>query len=438
MNLLDEARLEINEIDEEMAQLFVRRMKAVEYVAAYKKENQMPIFDPVREKQVIERNAQRLENQSLRPYYIDFLKNAMRVSRAYQQKMLESGEICARALRMELGEESYDILMERGILHRAGELLNLNRRVLIVTDNGVPSQYAITLAAQCKEPVIVTLPQGEGSKNAENLQKLWKTMLTHHFTRTDCVVAVGGGVIGDMAGFCAATYMRGVDFYNIPTTLLSQVDSSIGGKVAVDFGGVKNIVGAFHQPKRVLIDPDVLGTLPPRQIANGMAEALKESLTSDASLFAIIEQEGVTEENIETVIEKALLIKKQVVEADEKETGLRRILNFGHTLGHGIESESGLDGLYHGECVALGMIPMCSDRVRAKLIPTLEKLGLPTAVEGDLETILKIAAHDKKRSGDDISVVWVEEIGSCEILTMPLDEWKTMIRKNLKIADTEA
>ena len=221
-----------------------------------------------------------------------------------------------------------------------------------------------------------------------------------------------------------------MDFYNIPTTLLSQVDSSIGGKVAVDFGGVKNIVGAFHQPKRVLIDPDVLKTLPSRQIANGMAEALKESLTSDAELFTIIEN-GVTEENIETVIEKALLIKKNVVEQDEKESGLRRILNFGHTLGHGIESESGLDGLYHGECVALGMIPMCSEVVRKRLIPTLERLGLPTVIEGDLETILNIAAHDKKRSGSDISVVWVEEIGSCEIKKMPMEDWKAMIRQNL-------
>ncbi|MBQ8431709.1 MAG: 3-dehydroquinate synthase [Clostridia bacterium] len=434
MNLLEEARLEINEIDREMARLFTRRMHAVEKVAAYKKEQGMAIFDPVREQQVIARNAGALEEDALRPYYVDFLKNAMRVSRAYQKKMLESGALCARTLRMELGEDSYDILMERGILKRAGELLQLDRRVLIVTDDGVPRQYALTVAAQCKEPVIVTLPQGEGTKNAESLQRLWKTMLQHSFTRSDCVVAVGGGVMGDLAGFCAATYMRGVDFYNIPTTLLSQVDSSIGGKVAVDFCEVKNIVGAFHQPKRVLIDPDVLKTLPPRQIANGLAEALKESLTSDAELFAIIEQ-GVTEETLETVIEKALQIKKAVVEEDEKESGLRRILNFGHTLGHGIESESGLDGLYHGECVALGMIPMCSASVRERLIPVLAALGLPTVVEGDLETILNIAAHDKKRSGSDISVVWVESIGSCEIRRMPLEEWKQMIRTNLGKGD---
>jgi 3-dehydroquinate synthase len=147
-------------------------------------------------------------------------------------------------------------------------------------------------------------------------------------------------------------------------------------------------------------------------------------------------ERGVTEENIEDVIEKALLIKKRVVEQDEKESGLRRILNFGHTLGHGVESESGV--LYHGECVALGMIPMCAEPARERLLSVLKKMELPTVIEGDLATILQIASHDKKRSGDDISVVWVEEIGSCQIQTLLLADWEKRIRKNLGIADTEA
>ena len=238
-------------------------------------------------------------------------------------------------------------------------------------------------------------------------------------------------MIGDLAGFAASTYMRGIDFYNIPTTLLSQVDSSIGGKVAIDFEGVKNIVGAFYQPKRVLIDPDVLKTLPPRQIANGMAEALKMSLTSDAELFELLEQGVEDGATLEKVIYRSLCIKKAVVEADEKENGLRRILNFGHTLGHGIESESGLGGLYHGECVGLGMIPMCSKEVRSRLIPALERLHLPTVVEGDWEKILSLAAHDKKRSGDQISVVFVDEIGSFRMEKMPLEDWKNLIKEAL-------
>ena len=431
MNLLEEARNEINAIDEEMAKLFTRRMHAVQKVASYKLQNGKPIFDPVREKQVIERNAESLEDRELYPYYVDFLKNSMRVSRAYQALLLEKPHGCRRALRMELGEDSYDILIERGLLRRAGELLKLDRRVLIVTDSGVPASYAKTVAAQVKSAVTVTLPQGEESKNVDRLKELWQVMLENEFTRSDCVVAVGGGVVGDLAGFAAATYMRGIDFYNLPTTLLSQVDSSIGGKVAVDFEQVKNIVGAFYQPRRVLIDPDVLKTLEPRQFSAGMAEAIKMAMTSDSSLFELI-SEGVNEETVEEIIFRALSIKKAVVEEDEKEGGLRRILNFGHTLGHGIETESGLGGLLHGECVALGMIPMCSDAVRARLIPVLQSLHLPTSFDCDLERVLQIAGHDKKRSGNDLNVVFVDEIGSFRMEKQPIAEWKELIRKNLK------
>ena len=178
-------------------------------------------------------------------------------------------------LSMNLGADSYDIIIEHGALAKASEYLNLNRKVLIVTDSGVPAEYADTIAAQCKVPTKIVVPEGEESKGFPTFELLCRTMLENGFTRTDAVVAVGGGVVGDLSGFASASYMRGIDFYNIPTTLLSEVDSSIGGKTAINLGGVKNIIGAFHQPKRVLIDPDVLKTLPPRQIANGLAEAIK-------------------------------------------------------------------------------------------------------------------------------------------------------------------
>ena len=174
-------------------------------------------------------------------------------------------------ININLGEDSYDIIVERGSLENAGKHLNLNRRVLVVTDTGVPAEYAKAVAAQCKNGVICTVQQGEESKSLEVFGKLLQTMLDNGFSRKDCVVAVGGGVVGDLSGFAASAYMRGIDFYNIPTTLLSQIDSSIGGKTAVNFGGVKNIVGAFYQPKKVLIDPEVLKTLPKRQISNGLA-----------------------------------------------------------------------------------------------------------------------------------------------------------------------
>ena len=222
---------------------------------------------------------------------------------------------------MNLGENSYDIVVERGVLGRAGELLDLNRRVLVVTDSGIPAQYSKTLAEQCKSAVIVTLDEGESSKSLECFGRLLQTMLDAGFSRKDCVVAVGGGVVGDLSGFAAAAYMRGIDFYNLPTTLLSQIDSSIGGKTAINLGSVKNVVGAFYQPQKVLIDPELLKTLPKRQLSNGLAEAIKMSLTSDKELFELIEG-GDVNEVLDEIIVRSLMVKKSVVEADERESGI--------------------------------------------------------------------------------------------------------------------
>ncbi|MBR6061429.1 MAG: 3-dehydroquinate synthase [Spirochaetales bacterium] len=313
--------------------------------------------------------------------------------------------------KVNLGINSYDIIIERGVLQNAGKHLDLNRKVLVVTDSGVPKQYADTIAQLCKEPVMVCVQQGEPSKNVDNWQRLLRAMLENNFTRTDCVTAVGGGVVGDMAGFAAACYMRGIDFYNIPTTVLSQVDSSVGGKTAIDFGQYKNMVGAFHQPKCVLIDPDVLATLPPRQIANGLAESVKMAATFDAALFERIERENVPD-IIDDIIARSVELKKNVVEQDEKESGLRKVLNFGHTIGHAVESSLGLDSFLHGECVGFGMLPMCSDSVRNRLIPVLQKLGLPTHIEFDKHKVIEAIRHDKKFDGNNVTIVRVEEIGS--------------------------
>ena len=323
-------------------------------------------------------------------------------------------------LRLDLPQNGYDIILERGALARAGELLDLDRSVLIVTDDGVPAQYAAIVAKACRRAVTVTVPQGEASKSFACLEMLCARMLAEGLTRTDCVVAVGGGVVGDLAGFAAASYMRGIDFYNIPTTLLSQVDSSIGGKVAVNLNGVKNIVGAFYQPKRVLIDPTVLATLPHRQIANGMAEAVKMSLTGDAALFGIFEA-GRAEEEIDLVIERSLRIKKAVVEQDERESGLRKVLNFGHTLGHGIESV-GAGALLHGECVALGMLPLCDPDVAKRLEALYRKVGLPTSCPYTLSQIYSAVLHDKKMAGKSLTYVYVDRVGSFEFRTTTPEE----------------
>lgn len=305
----------------------------------------------------------------------------------------------------------YPIYLERGVLGKAGSLLNLNRKVLVVTDSGVPARYAEAVAAQCKEPTVVTIPQGEHSKNIHTFTLLLEKLVENGFTRTDCVVAVGGGVVGDLSGFAASAFMRGIAFYNIPTTVLSQVDSSIGGKTAIDFMGIKNIVGAFYPPQAVLIDPDVLVTLPARQIANGLAESVKMSLTSDGKLFKLFESADPSDPAVlDEIIYRSLLIKKQVVEQDEHEAGLRKILNFGHTLAHAVESVCDMETYYHGECVSIGMVPMCAPGVRQRLLPVLEKLQLPTRLTGGAEELLAACRHDKKAAGDAITVVYVPAV----------------------------
>ena len=326
-------------------------------------------------------------------------------------------------LRMELGERSYDILIERGCLQQVGRLLHLNRKVCIVTDEGVPRQYVEKLAAQCESPVIVTVDAGEETKTMETVTKLCRVMLERGFSRKDCVAAVGGGMVGDLAGFAAACFMRGVDFYNIPTTLLSQVDSSIGGKTGVNLDGVKNIVGAFWQPQKVLIDPDTLDTLSPRLYAEGMAEAVKMALASDEKLFAQLEQGDLP---VEELLYGALSIKKAIVEQDEREGGIRKLLNFGHTIGHGVESAA-KGSLYHGECVAIGLLPMCSQPVRARLQPVLERLGLPTSTDLDKEQIWQAMQHDKKSNSAGFSAVFVEEIGKAYAKNITFAEMKTIL-----------
>ena len=328
---------------------------------------------------------------------------------------------------MNLGEHSYDIIVERGALSKASEYMNLKRKVLIVTDSGVPIRYAETVAAQCETAYIMIIEQGEASKCFGSYGEILQIMCEVEFTRSDCVVAVGGGVCGDLAGFCAATYMRGIDFYNIPTTLLSQVDSSIGGKTAIDFGGYKNIVGAFHQPKCVIIDSEVLRTLPRWIIADGLSEALKMAATSDKELFELFERSTRDEifgELIDEIIIGSLKIKKDVVEKDERETGLRRILNFGHTVAHALEACEDFSGYTHGECVAIGMLPMCNGTVRERIRTQLEKLDLPTKPFGDKDKVLSAIAHDKKLSGSTLSVIYCPEIGEYEIKKADLESFR--------------
>ena len=334
-------------------------------------------------------------------------------------------------LRLNLENRGYDITVGKNVLKDAASLMNLDRRVFIVTDSGVPREYAEAVAAASKSAVIYTVPEGEGSKSLAVMEKVLSAMLDFNMSRKDCAVAVGGGVVGDLTGFVAASYMRGIDFYNVPTTLLSQVDSSIGGKCAVNLGGIKNVIGAFYQPKAVIIDTDTLKTLPKRQISAGLAEAVKMSLTSAKELFEFFEREEISEENIEFVITRALKIKKSVVEADEREGGIRKILNFGHTFGHGIEAESEMRGFYHGECVALGMLPMCSEELEKRLIKVLSRLGLPTEYNGDTDKALAYVVHDKKASNGAVEAIFVDTPGSYRIEKLKTCDFASIVKARL-------
>ncbi|MCR5154500.1 MAG: 3-dehydroquinate synthase [Lachnospiraceae bacterium] len=323
-------------------------------------------------------------------------------------------------VHVNLAGNSYDIIIEKGCFKEAGKELNLDRKVFILTDSGVPKNYAEEFSGFCKESVIYTVPSGEESKSLEVFKEVELKLLSENFTRKDCVVAIGGGVVGDLAGFCAASYMRGIDFYNIPTTVLSQVDSSVGGKTAVNLGGVKNIVGAFYQPKKVLIDPELLKTLPKRQISNGLAEAVKMALTFDEKAFASFEKE-IDFDNLTDIIGEAVKIKAKVVEEDEKEAGLRKVLNFGHTAGHGFEVASH-GSLLHGEAVGLGMLIMCGKEVRERLEKVLKKLELPLVCKADLNVAVSAVTHDKKSGNGVISTVYVQEPGSFEFRDMSAQE----------------
>lgn len=327
-------------------------------------------------------------------------------------------------LNVTMKDTSYDVIIERHSLDKIGEYLNLNRKVLILTDSGVPTEYSKKVKEASLGGYIYTIPKGEASKSFENFGRILDYLIEKEFSRTDCIVAVGGGVVGDLAGFVASCYMRGIDFYNIPTTLLSQVDSSIGGKTAIDKLGIKNVVGAFYPPKRVVIDSEVLKTLDSRQVHSGLVEALKMGATSDLELFELIENSTDLFSDIDEIIIKSLMVKKAVVEEDPKEQGIRKILNFGHTIGHAVEASGAFNELLHGECVGIGMLYLSGDKVRERIEKVLGKYQLPTKVDLTSEELFKYINLDKKRSGNYLSIIYVEEIGTWEIKKILLEEIK--------------
>jgi len=319
-----------------------------------------------------------------------------------------------------------ETVIERGAIERLDSLMKPSGKVLVVTDDGVPVDYPSKVASYFSEAFILTIPQGESSKSFQSLESIISFLAGHSFSRHDCLIAVGGGMVGDLGGFAASCYMRGIDFYNIPTTLLSQIDASVGGKTAINFDCIKNVVGSFYPAKKVIIDPSVLSTLDDRQFRSGLAEAVKMACTSSSSLFSFLEDCTDARGIIDRVVRECVAIKEDVVRRDPQEGGLRKVLNFGHTVGHAIESASS-GKLSHGESVAIGMTYFCSPRVLARLKPLLEKFSLPASTDITPDVLISYIRHDKKASGSGISTVYVDSVGSFEFRTLTFDEIEKIV-----------
>ena len=344
-----------------------------------------------------------------------------------------------KTLTVALPGRSYDILIQRGLLSRAGEhcraALPRAERLFVVTDSNVAPLYLDRVRAGLEgagfRVAVHTVPAGEGSKCAARLAQLWEAMMDAGLTRTDGVVALGGGVVGDLAGFAAATVLRGVDFVQLPTTLLAQVDSSVGGKVAIDLHHGKNRAGAFRQPRLVLMDPDALATLEDGIFADGMAEVVKYGCIKDAGFFDFLAarpSRGALMAEIEHILYTCCAIKRDVVEKDERDTGERMLLNFGHTLGHAYELAGHYETWSHGQAVAAGMCAAARLGVSLGVTPAdipprlegvLSALGLPTAISCAAEDYTAAVGLDKKGAGDAISVILLERLGHAVPHKMP-------------------
>lgn len=334
------------------------------------------------------------------------------------------------------GRFCYAIRFEKDFSHLAEELLSLGyqgRKLCIVTDSNVAPLYLETVLEALQESFPLCehwiIPAGEQHKTLAEIQKLYEHLILHHFDRKDCLIALGGGVIGDMTGFAAATYLRGIDFVQVPTTLLSQVDSSIGGKTGVDFDSYKNMVGAFHMPRLVYMNLSVLQTLSPEQFSCGMGEILKHGLIKNQEYFVWCREhhEKILERDYETLLQmirESCKIKRDVVEADPTEQGERALLNFGHTIGHAIEKLKNFE-LLHGQCVALGCVAamrlsVLKGNLSMEALQEAEQcfvqFGLPIRTDGILaEDILRVSKSDKKMESGKVKFILLQEPGNAYI-----------------------
>ena len=343
-----------------------------------------------------------------------------------------------KKLRIDLADRSYDILIGRNFLPRLGEHLShlkSARRALVVTNPVINKLYGKVLSEGLKNAGLaiecVEIPEGETHKTLQDAQTVYDHLIENQYDRNTLLVALGGGVIGDLTGFVAATFLRGVPCIQVPTTLLSQVDSSVGGKTAVNHPKGKNLVGAFYQPRLVAIDLDTLRSLPPDEFRAGMAEVIKYGVIEDPKLFAYLEKnsEKILNQDtqcLETIIETSCAIKAKVVERDERESSYRMILNFGHTIGHAVEALTGYSQFKHGEAIAIGMVyaaklscqlAKCSEAVVQKIEALVNQFGLPSNLpQFSTNEYIETMYRDKKVHDKNIRFILVKDIGTVEIV----------------------
>ena len=339
-----------------------------------------------------------------------------------------------QTLKVNLGERSYPIYVGSAILARVGEFLaqaGLRGKVAVVTNPTVAQLYLDpvhkALAKSGFDAIPILVPDGEEHKNVASLQIIYDRLIAERFERKSCVLALGGGVVGDLAGFAAATYLRGVPYVQVPTTLLAQVDSSVGGKTGVNHANGKNLIGAFYQPKLVLIAVTVLKTLPQRELVAGLAEVIKYGVIEDPALFALLEEKidqliQLDDELLIQTISTCCAIKARVVEADEREDDYRAVLNFGHTIGHALEAVTGYTQFLHGEAVGVGMVKAAALSVQqgfcdrpsfARIVRLTQQAGLPTEIPSDvsLAGLIQAMEVDKKAAGGKIKFVMCAGLG---------------------------
>ncbi len=339
---------------------------------------------------------------------------------------------------------AYDIIIGSDLLDHAGELaasVISPCRTVIVSDDTVAALYSERLIASLEragyKPEMIVIPHGEDSKSAENYIKILNFLSDMRLSRSDCLFALGGGVVGDLTGFIAATYLRGIEFIQIPTTLLSMVDSSVGGKTAINLDAGKNLVGAFYQPSLVICDYSTLETLPNEIFYDGCAEVIKYGIINDAPLFEKLKNPIMPQ--IEDIIENCVRNKRDIVNEDERDNGVRQLLNLGHTAGHAIEKCSSFE-ISHGSAVAIGTVLItraavklgyCSECDLNEITSLFEQYNLPTECPFDAKALASVASADKKRAGAKINLVIPYGIGGCKLVPTFVDELETIFAKGI-------